>query len=645
WLDPFAYADGSGYQLIQALYSMADGGLFGTGIGRGMPTKIPVVESDFIFAAIAEEMGLLGASGILLLFILFAIRGFVTAARAKSDVSAFCAVGLTAAISLQAFVIVGGVTRLIPLTGLTLPFMSQGGSSLLASFIIVGLLLRAGDEGTGIETEMQGTATLDGGVLGRSALGKRLTQLVAIVAVLFALLIANLTYIQIVKADEYRSMPSNNHTLAKTAQSERGAILSSDNVVLAQSVLSDDGVTYTRVYPSGTLASHVLGYASTQYGLAGVEASANESLTGSSDFASWSDAIRALAGSTTSGNDVVLTIDSTIQAAAEAALEGEVGAIVALDPETGAVLALASSPTYDPGDISALLDGSTESDALYNRATQALYAPGSTFKIVTLATALETGIATADTVYSSPGVMEIGGGEVTNFEETSHGDITLTQATAVSSNTVFGQVAVQIGAENLVKYSEKFGINDKLGQDFTVTNSLMPIASEMTEWETAWTGVGQPVGEHESPAGPQVTVMQMALIGSAIANDGVAMNPYLVEKVMTPEGLTVSTTSAQVYGTVVSSSTARKTIDILAQAIAGGSGGAAKIEGVNVAGKTGTAETNKEQDDAWFVGMAPAEDPKVVIAVIIEEGGTGGGTAAPKAKLVMEAALKAYGIL
>ena len=144
WLNPWQDPSGSGYQIVQSLYSIADGGLTGTGIGKGMPTLIPVVESDFIFSAIAEETGLLGSTAVIILFMLFCVRGFATAARAKSDSSAFAAVGLTSVIGFQAFLIVGGVTKLLPLTGVTLPFMSQGGSSLLSSFIIVGLLLRAG---------------------------------------------------------------------------------------------------------------------------------------------------------------------------------------------------------------------------------------------------------------------------------------------------------------------------------------------------------------------------------------------------------------------------------------------------------------------------------------------------------------------
>ncbi|MBQ1450771.1 MAG: FtsW/RodA/SpoVE family cell cycle protein, partial [Eggerthellaceae bacterium] len=200
WLDPFADPQGAGYQMLQGLYSMADGDLFGVGIGRGLAYQIPVVESDFIFAAIAEECGLMGSAGVLLVYLSFAIRGYLTAARAKSDFSSMVAVGLTTTIVLQAFIIVGGVTRLIPLTGLTLPFVSQGGSSLLASFIAVGFLLRCGDEGTGVDREMATTGMLhSNSVLGRVSLGKRLTMGVIILSAAFALLVANLTLIMVVQ--------------------------------------------------------------------------------------------------------------------------------------------------------------------------------------------------------------------------------------------------------------------------------------------------------------------------------------------------------------------------------------------------------------------------------------------------------------
>ncbi|MCF0104952.1 MAG: FtsW/RodA/SpoVE family cell cycle protein, partial [Eggerthellaceae bacterium] len=174
WLDPFQDPQGAGYQVCQSLYSLVDGGLTGRGIGNGLAKLIPVVESDFIFVAIGEEMGLLGAAGVLLLFLCFAIRGFITASRAKSDISSLIAVGLTGVIVVQAFIIVGGVTKLIPLTGITLPFVSQGGSSMMASLIAVGLILRCGDSGTGLDTEMINFKASQDSVLGRYVLGKRL---------------------------------------------------------------------------------------------------------------------------------------------------------------------------------------------------------------------------------------------------------------------------------------------------------------------------------------------------------------------------------------------------------------------------------------------------------------------------------------
>lgn len=643
WLDPFSDAQGKGYQLVQAIYSMADGGLSGQGIGRGLCDKIPVVESDFIFAAIAEEMGFLGASAILILFMLFTVRGFVTAARAKSDVAAFMATGLTAAISFQAFIIIGGVTRLIPLTGLTLPFMSQGGSSLLASFIIVGLLLRAGDEGTGVETEIVGVAATDGGILGRYALGRRISALTVVFTLLFAVLIGNLTYIQIIKADDYKAMPNNNHTLAWNERNQRGAILTNDGTVLAQSVLGEDGVTYVRQYPQGSMAAHLVGYSSSQYGQTGIENGMNDYLAGTSGFATWGDAFASLAGTPSVGNDVVLTIDADVQASAEAALAGRTGAIVVMDPATGAILALASSPTYDANDIAGALDNQ---DVLYNRATQALYAPGSSFKAVTLAGALSIGIVNADTVYNAPASIDIGGAPITNYDNEEFGQITVQQATEVSSNTVYGQIAVQLGSTNLVAYADGFGFDDEdLARDFALNTSLMPNPSEMTEWETAWSGCGQPVGEHASPAGPQATVVQMACVMAAIQNGGTLMQPYVVDRVQSSTGDVVFQTSPSMYGRPLSPEVAAEELAILTAAVETGSGSAAQVPGAIVAGKTGTAQTGREVDDAWFIGSATANGQAVVVAVVVEEGGKGSTTAAPIAGQVMETALHAKGAL
>ena len=669
WLDPFSDAQNLGYQIVQSLFSLADGGLAGVGIGKGMADIIPVVASDMIFAAIGEEMGLLGGSAVLLLFMLFAVRGLTTAARAKSDLAAFSATGLTAAISFQAFTIVGGVTKLIPLTGVTLPFMSQGGSSLLASFVIVALLLRAGDEATGRSTEIANTSTdlatagyrttvrgshmrrpaLDtpeSGLLGRVALANRLTRTVFLFTALFAVLIGNITYIQVIKASEYQDMPSNNHTINKARFIKRGSIITADGLTLAESIQQADG-TYARSYPNGNLAAHVVGYYSQQYGTMGIENTQNDTLTGSKDYSSWQNALNSLAGISEPGNSVQLTIDSRIQRAAEQALAGRVGAIVALDPRSGAVLAWASAPTFDNTNIQATIEAANASGgadtSMYDRATLALYTPGSTFKVLTLASALENGLATLDTTYDSPGRMEIGGADVVSIGERGHGKISLAKAFALSSNTVFGQVADGLGAEKLVATARAFGYGQQLGLDFTTAASVMPNPEEMTEWELAWAGAGQPVGQGHTP-GPQATVMQNALMAATIANNGIAMNPYVVSQILAPDGTVLKTTRGHSLGQAVGSGTAEQVKQAMLDVVQNGTGSAAAIAGVKVAGKTGTAETNNANANSTFVGFAPYDTPTVAIAVVIEQNAKGEESAAAVGGQVLRAALATQGL-
>ena len=675
WVDPFKDAQGQGYQIVQSLYSLADGGLVGVGIGNGMANNIPVVESDFIFSAIGEEMGLLGGGAVLILFMLFAVRGLTTAARAKSDLAAFSATGLTAAISFQAFLIVGGVTRLIPLTGVTLPFMSQGGSSLLASFIIVALLLRAGDEATGREAELTGTGTMaaitddqvasavaptgtrfasapsyshgnhsagsrmrrrlldtpESGVLGRVALANRLTRAVFAFTALFAILIGNLTYVQVIKAKDYQDMPTNNHTIARSKYIQRGSIITSDGVTLAESLQQEDG-TYARSYPNGNMAAHVVGYVSQQYGTAGIESVMNDTLTGSKDYSSWNNAIASLAGQTQPGNTAKLTIDSRIQTAAEQALKGFKGAVVVMDPRT-----------YDNTNIDALLQsGGGEDGSMYDRAMDALYTPGSTFKVVTLSAALETGTASLTSTYQAPGSMDIGNAPVTNDANESYGTISLQQAFAVSSNVVFGQVANEVGASSLVQFANAFGYGQKLGQDLTTAASIMADPSLMTEWETAWAGAGQPVGMDHTP-GPQTTVMQNCVIAAAIANSGVVMDPFFVSQILAPDGTVVKTTQSRSLGQAVSSATADQVKQAMLAVVQSGTGTDAQIPGVKVAGKTGSAETGGTNVNSMFVGFAPYDSPTVAISVALEDYDKHDVEAAKIAGIVLTAALAAQG--
>ena len=619
----------------------------------------------------------------LVLFLLLCVRGFATAARAKSDSSAFAAVGLTSALGFQAFLIVGGVTKFLPLTGVTLPFMSQGGTSLLASFIIVALLLRAGDEATGREALIETAGAQDSsrdplsvaagriaaagaesrmgahadavvhgkharghfnvqsaesGVLGRVALGKRLTTLITVFSLLFAALIGNLTYVMQVDAEAIQNMPSNNHTIAKSAYVQRGAIITSDGVTLAESVQQEDG-TYLRSYPQGSLAAHTVGYISTKYGTTGIESTMNETLTGHADYSSWKNALYSLAGLQQAGATVQLTINSQIQQAAENALDGYTGAIVVLDPKTGAILAKASNPTYKYDQLDDIV--SSGGSQLLDRTTQALYAPGSSMKAITLSAALDTGTAKLDDIVYAGPTVEIGGADINNYGKYDYGSPTLQEAFALSSNTAFGQLGVEVGAKNLVKYCNAFGFGQTLGQDFSCKASVMPDPSEMTDWETAWSACGQPVGQHASPAGPQLTVMQNVVTAAAIANGGVVMNPYVVEHVLSPEGTVTSTTQAKSLGQAISADTASKVKDAMADVVDHGTGTRAQIRGVKVAGKTGTAQIESGKINSFFMGFAPFDTPTLAISVVIEgnDGSDVEGYAAAVAGKVLSSAL------
>lgn len=459
----------------------------------------------------------------------------------------------------------------------------------------------------------------------------RATKKIAVLFVIcFAALVANLTYLQVIRADWITNHERNLRNLERELSTRRGSIVSADGKVLAESLKS--GRYYKRVYPLGPLTGQLTGFYSVKYGRTGLEASYHNWLIAKDQYSTPRDLYNDLLGKRPPGDDLVLTLNTTLQKVATDVLGTNRGAIVAMDPKTGAVLAMASNPRYNPALISKQFRRlrADKSSPLLNRATQGLYPPGSVFKIITASAALKAGTTSMNKVYDGPGVLRVYGGKVTNYSDEEFGTMDLERAFAVSCNTIFAQVGLELGGPRLVRTAQDFGLGRWV--PFSVPTYSSRIEEPADKLDLAWTAVGQ--------GRTLVTPLQMALAGAAIANGGVINEPYLVDEIRDYRGVVVRKTSPVTWQTPVDAATASKVKRLMIGVVEDGTGRRAQIDGVTIAGKTGTAEpSDKKRTHAWFVGFAPAEDPKVVVSVLVEHGGVGGQAAAPLAQQVMQTAL------
>lgn len=481
--------------------------------------------------------------------------------------------------------------------------------------------------------------------------------------VLFGLMFVNLNYLQVVRASALANNPANARGLIREYSNERGRIVVGSGrqaTAVAESVETDDRLEFLRRYAAGELYAHVTGYYSFVYGRAELEQSYNEFLVGTSPEVFVRNLADLLAGRNRVGDTVRTTIVPQVQQAARDALGGQTGAVVALDPQTGAVLALYSSPSYDPNVLSSHDGGAIREawaefetaavDPRLNRAIRETYPPGSVFKIVTTAAALEAGIR-SDSTFEDPVAQELPLTDATirNFGRgTCNGgqDITLALALQVSCNTTFAKIGLEIGSEALIEQAEAFGLNRDWEFDLDrVATSRIP--KELDEPATAQSAIGQ--------RDVRVTPMQVAMITAAIANDGLMMTPQLVRQVEDNAGRVIRSSAPDPlrFGPLDSArpigrDTAEALQQMMVDVVADGTGQAAQIGGVTVGGKTGTAENGPgEPPTVWFTGFAPLDNPRVAVAVVVDRGGgggedaTGGSVAAPIARAVMQAALEA----
>lgn len=491
-------------------------------------------------------------------------------------------------------------------------------------------------------------------------MNRQIRRVAAVMFVLFGALFVNLNYLQVIRANALAENPRNQRQLLREYEIERGGIIvesPAGPAEIARSVRTEDRLQYLREYPEGPLWAPVTGYYSFIFGRSQLEQEFNEFLLGRAPGQFVRNLGDLLDGRERPGDTLVTTLRPEVQRAAQDALGEREGAVAALDPSTGEILALWSYPSYDPNLLSshdaeeiraawARLEPDPD-NPLRNRATQELYPPGSTFKLVAAAAALEQGISpqttfsdppTADLPLTDASIGNFGGGLCNGGNP-----ITLQRAIEVSCNTTFAQLGLSLGADALIEQAERFGLNREW--DFQLPYAPSRIPKELDPPETAQSAIGQ----RDVLTSP----LQMAMVAGAIANQGVLMTPRVVRQIEDYGGRPVREFPAEALmlpgsdsPATMSPRNAAALRDMMVGVVARGTGRAAAIPGVVVAGKTGTAQTGEGRPPTvWFVGFAPANDPEIAVAVVVENGGgvgdeaTGGRLAAPIAKAVMQAAL------
>ncbi|MDD5944623.1 MAG: penicillin-binding transpeptidase domain-containing protein [Clostridia bacterium] len=448
-----------------------------------------------------------------------------------------------------------------------------------------------------------------------------------ILVVLFLLILGTLVKLE---AFDRQTIASNSYNARLGYGNEdfkRGSIYDTNGNVMAESV--DYGNGYEREYPYGKSAAHITGY--TGAGAAGIEAVENFNLMGLDNEVS--QRVKNLfSGGDLTGDDVYLTIDMDIQELAYSLLGKNKGAAVVMDPTTGSVIAMASTPSFDPNTVRddwAEL-ASNEDSPMLNRATQGLYPPGSTFKIVTALTSLRNINNIEDFRFQCEGETDIGDKTIHCFNSKAHGVLSIDDAMAYSCNSAFATLGNEAGGGKLRETADSLHMNSDISFDLPLSQTIMSLTRMSSKSELAETSIGQ--------GKTLVTPLYMAMLVSSVANDGVMMQPYMVEKITDGNGNTKKTTVPQVYDTVMTAEEADRLTQMLVEVVNRGTGTAAKLRGYQAAGKTGTAENAREYDHSWFVGFAPADNPKVAVAVILENV-SGSARATPIGGRLMQAVL------
>jgi peptidoglycan glycosyltransferase len=457
----------------------------------------------------------------------------------------------------------------------------------------------------------------------------------------FIVIISYITYFVLYKADQVVKSPYNRRLWAIRNEVLRGTIYDRNMKPLTKSERINEE-NQRRIYTEGEVFAHALGYVDIKYGLTGLENKYDSELMGIESMNILGLIKNKGKAQEKIGHSVRVTLDTKLQKLGYDLLGSNRGAVVMLDPKNGEVLAMVSKPSFDPNKLDDIMDTikkDTANHPLINRATAGMYAPGSTFKTVTAVSALENIKDITTRKLEDKGKLVFNQKEsLSNFNGEVLGNIDLKSAFYESSNVFFGSLGMELGNDKLKSTAEKFYFNKNIpSEGLTIENSRFPSYKDYQKGNLAQSGIGQ--------AEILATPMQMALVASTIANDGVMMKPILVNAVLDNDGKEVRKISSSKIGTVTTKDNATLMQDFMRAVVTSGTGKAAEVKGIEVAGKTGTADHDdkkdvKEEPHSWFIGFAPYKDPQVAIAVIVEEGGTGGKAAAKLAAQMIKEAVK-----
>ncbi|MBN1878368.1 MAG: FtsW/RodA/SpoVE family cell cycle protein [Anaerolineae bacterium] len=586
WLDPWApeQADRA-FQILQSLFALADGGLGGQGLGQGIPTLIPAVHTDFVYAALVEEFGLAGAMGLIALLGLLIYKGIVLAQRSESPFEALLAGGITALLGIQTWVILAGNTKLIPITGVTLPFLSYGGSSLLTLMVAMGLLLN-------ISAPHLPPLTLTLPPAESPPLRETSSKLGRDLLLLLVTLALSTSTWAVQRAPTLRTYPTNPRRILAETRIQRGRILDRNGIRLADIEVAATGFV-TRTYPIPE-AAPVVGYATLTYGTSGIEASCDTRLRGEVERTDWDATWDALMKRVPQGEHVQLTLDAYLQQSAQQKLTGYQGAIVLGDVHTGEILALASAPIYDPAKVAD--DWDTYRDdirsPLLNRATQGLVQPGAILETVILGTALQAGFTAPPVQPITPSITLPNGAPFLNGTVTCTWlpeEATWTNVLSATCPAPFVTLAQKLGSHALVEGFRAWGLIEAPVLEIP-TVATMRESDQMTLTREA-------LGQGEL----LVTPLQMVGVAAALGNDGVRVPFRLLTQPLA--GCNISSVP--------------QAVKVLEPEVAQYLRGLWPRFGMFV-GHQGKALAGSNRTLEWFIGLDNVDHPHYAVAVLIE---------------------------